>query len=56
LNVLELAARKANWGDALPQGRGRWIALHMSFDTYVAQVAEVSVGYQGAIRAGFWLP
>ena len=41
LDVLELAARKANWGDALPQGRGRWIALHMSFDTYVAQVAEV---------------
>ena len=48
--MLELAARKANWGDAFPKGRGRGIALHMSFDTYVAQVAEVSVGDQGAIR------
>jgi isoquinoline 1-oxidoreductase subunit beta len=40
---LELAAQKANWGKSLPAGRGRGIATHFSFDSYVAQVAEVSV-------------
>ncbi len=43
LKVLELAAEKAGWGEALPAGRGRGIAVHKSFDSYVAQVAEVSV-------------
>lgn len=53
--VLELAASKAGWGqplspapDGSPQARG--IALHESFGTLVAQVAEVSVDAQGAIR------
>jgi len=41
--VLELAAQKAGWGSALPAGRARGIALHESFGTIVAQVAEVSV-------------
>jgi len=50
LRVLELAARKADWGGPLPKGRGRGIAVHMCFDTYVAQVAEVSVNDQGAVR------
>lgn len=48
--VLELAARKGNWGKPLPAGRGRGIATHFSFDSYVAQVAEVSVDKNGAIR------
>jgi len=43
LQVLELAAKKAGWSEALPVGRGRGIAVHKSFDSYVAQVAEVSV-------------
>jgi isoquinoline 1-oxidoreductase beta subunit len=43
LQVLELAAEKAGWGTAVPAGRGRGIAVHKSFDSYVAQVAEVSV-------------
>lgn len=41
--VLELAAEKAGWGGKLPQGRGRGIAAHFTFGTYVAVVVEVSV-------------
>ncbi len=41
--VLELAAAKADWGKALPPGRSRGIAAHFSFDSYAAEVAEVSV-------------
>ncbi len=48
--VLELAAQKGDWGKQLPAGRARGIATHFSFDSYVAQVAEVSVDKQGAVR------
>jgi isoquinoline 1-oxidoreductase beta subunit len=41
--VLELAATKAGWGQALPAGRARGIALHESFGSWCAQVAEVSL-------------
>jgi isoquinoline 1-oxidoreductase beta subunit len=50
LAVLDLAAQKANWGSALPVGRARGIATHFSFDSYVAQVAEVSVEKDGTVR------
>jgi isoquinoline 1-oxidoreductase beta subunit len=43
LRVLDLAAQKAGWGKPLPKGRGRGIAVHASFESYNAQVAEVSV-------------
>jgi isoquinoline 1-oxidoreductase beta subunit len=43
LGVLELAATKAGWGTPLPKGRGRGIAVVKSFESYVAEVAEVSV-------------
>ncbi|MDP1655090.1 MAG: xanthine dehydrogenase family protein molybdopterin-binding subunit [Hylemonella sp.] len=42
-NVLKLAAEKAGWGQPLPAGRARGIALMEGYDTYMAQVAEVSV-------------
>ncbi|HMG74806.1 MAG TPA: xanthine dehydrogenase family protein molybdopterin-binding subunit [Pyrinomonadaceae bacterium] len=48
--VLDLVAEKANWGKPVPAGRGRGIATHFSFDSYVAQVAEVSVDKNGAVR------
>jgi isoquinoline 1-oxidoreductase beta subunit len=48
--VLELVAEKANWGKPLPKGIGRGIATHFSFDSYVAQVAEVSVEKDGTVR------
>lgn len=43
LGVLNLAAEKAGWGEPLPEGRARGIAVHESFGSYVAEVAEVSV-------------
>lgn len=41
--VLDLAAEKAGWGGPLDKGRGRGIALHESFQSFVAMVAEVAV-------------
>jgi isoquinoline 1-oxidoreductase beta subunit len=41
--VLQLAAEKAGWGSPMPEGRARGIAVHESFNSYVAQVAEVTV-------------
>lgn len=43
LKVLELAAEKAGWGTPLPEGRARGIAMRKSFESFVAEVAEVSV-------------
>jgi len=43
LGVLDLAATKAGWGEALPAGHSRGIAILSSFGSYVAEVAEVSV-------------
>lgn len=43
LRVLELAAEKAQWGSNLQAGRARGIAVHKSFGSYVAEVAEVSL-------------
>jgi isoquinoline 1-oxidoreductase beta subunit len=43
LAVLDLAAQKAGWGKPLPKGRGLGIAVHFAFESYNAQVAEVSV-------------
>lgn len=48
--VLELAARKAGWGSPLPVGRGRGIAVHESFGSFVAQAAEVSVSREGDVH------
>ncbi len=45
--VLELAADKAGWGKPLPAGVHRGIAVAQSFGSYVAEVAEVSVGADG---------
>jgi isoquinoline 1-oxidoreductase beta subunit len=48
--VLELAARKADWMKPPEEGIGRGIALHESFGSIVAQVAEVSVNPAGRVR------
>ncbi len=45
--VLEAAAEKAGWGQPLPSGLYRGIAVAQSFGSYVAEVAEVSVGVDG---------
>ena len=48
-NVLKLAAEKAGWGTPLPAGRARGIALMEGYDTYMAQVAEISM-VDGAVK------
>jgi isoquinoline 1-oxidoreductase beta subunit len=47
-NVLKLAAEKANWGEKLPPGRGRGIALFEKAETVLAQVADVTVADDGS--------
>jgi isoquinoline 1-oxidoreductase beta subunit len=41
--ALDLAAVKFGWGEPLPKGHAAGLAVHQSFGSYVAQVAEVSV-------------
>jgi isoquinoline 1-oxidoreductase beta subunit len=43
LAVLELAAKEAGFGTPPPAGRARGLAVHESFGSIVAEVAEVSV-------------
>ena len=45
-----LAADKAGWGKPLPAGHARGIALMEGYDTYMAQVAEVSLNADGSVR------
>ncbi|MFK7856554.1 MAG: molybdopterin cofactor-binding domain-containing protein [Granulosicoccus sp.] len=47
--VLKLAAEKAGWDGKNVEGKGRGIAVHKSFDTYVAQVMDVSTTEDGKI-------
>jgi isoquinoline 1-oxidoreductase beta subunit len=42
IGVLKRVAEIADWGAKAPEGRARGVAVHKSFDTYVAQIAEVS--------------
>jgi isoquinoline 1-oxidoreductase beta subunit len=46
--VLELAATSAGWGSPPPAGRARGIAVAEAFGSFCAQVAEVSMGTDGA--------
>ncbi|WP_298111922.1 xanthine dehydrogenase family protein molybdopterin-binding subunit [Bradyrhizobium sp.] len=49
--VLDTAARASGWGTPVPRGRGRGVALLRGFGgTHIAQVAEVEVGTDGAVR------
>ncbi|SMF18873.1 isoquinoline 1-oxidoreductase, beta subunit [Tistlia consotensis] len=45
--VLQRVAELAGWGGAVPEGRAWGVGLHKSFNTYVAQIAEVSEGPDG---------
>ena len=48
--VLDLAVQKAGWGKPLPEGHGRGVAVQFAFGSYMAQIAEVSVGEGGKLR------
>jgi isoquinoline 1-oxidoreductase beta subunit len=41
--VLDVVANKSGWGKPMEKGKGRGVAVHFSFGSYVAQVAEVTV-------------
>lgn len=45
--VLKLAAEKAGWGKKLPEGHAMGVAVHESFSSYVAEIAEVSLQPDG---------
>jgi len=42
LEVLNLVAEKSNWGKQLPNGHFHGVAVHESFRSHVAEVAEIS--------------
>lgn len=50
LRVLDLAAEKAGWDTPKKPGVGRGIAVHESFKSFVAHVAEVSLDAEGQPR------
>lgn len=50
LAALNLVAEKASWSTALPEGKGRGIALTEDFGSFAATIAEVSIGEDGRFR------
>lgn len=48
--VLKLAAESAGWGEKLPPRVGRGVSIQNAFGSYMAQVAEVDVAEDGAVR------
>lgn len=48
--VVKLAAEKAGWGRKLPKGSGLGIAFHYSHLGYFAEVVEVAVAPDGAVK------
>lgn len=47
--VIRLAADKAGWGKVLPDQHFHGFAAHKSFNTYVAEVCEISTDDEGAV-------
>jgi isoquinoline 1-oxidoreductase beta subunit len=48
--VLQLAAQKSGWGKPLPPGQGRGIALCIGFGSFIAQVVQVTIDKEGAVK------
>ncbi len=49
-HVLERAAEISGWGTPMGERQGRGVALLYAFGTYLAEVAEVTVGKGGEVR------
>ncbi|MGJ7506409.1 molybdopterin cofactor-binding domain-containing protein [Variovorax sp. GT1P44] len=49
-NVLQLAAQQSGWGQPLPAGQGRGIALCIGFGSFIAQVVQVSIDKDGTVK------
>jgi len=47
--VIRLAADRAGWGRPLPNGHYHGFAAHKSFNSYAAQVCEISTGAEGVV-------
>ena len=50
MGTLSKVAEMADWGSAVPEGHERGVAVVKSFNTYVAQIVEVSRGENGMPR------
>ena len=50
LGVLDTIAKRSNWGEPLPPGRGRGIAIMEDYGTVAGQVAEVTVSPDGKVK------
>jgi isoquinoline 1-oxidoreductase beta subunit len=50
LATLNLAAEKAEWGKELPKGSFRGVALHESFGTVVAEIADIAMDEKGGFK------
>jgi isoquinoline 1-oxidoreductase beta subunit len=48
-NILSLVAEKGGWNSPVPNGRARGVAVTSCFESFVAHMAEVSVGKKGKI-------
>jgi isoquinoline 1-oxidoreductase beta subunit len=48
--VLDVAAGRAGWGQALSPGAGRGVSVQSVWNTFMAQVVEVEVSKQGDAR------
>lgn len=48
-NVLDIAAKMANWGSALPKGSGRGVSVMHAFGSFLCMIAEVSVDKSGDV-------
>ena len=49
LGVLDLVMKKASWGN-VPEGHFQGVAVHRAFETYVAEVIELSVDQDKKIK------
>ncbi|MGB8843483.1 MAG: xanthine dehydrogenase family protein molybdopterin-binding subunit [Aliidongia sp.] len=50
LHVLDVLEEKSGWGQKLPAGSGRGMAIHEAFGTIVAQAVEVAVSPAGKVK------
>jgi isoquinoline 1-oxidoreductase beta subunit len=50
LAALNLAAEKAEWGKELPKGTFRGVAVHESFGTVVAEIADIKMDDKGGFK------
>lgn len=48
--VLKLAAEKAGWGEKLPDNIHRGVAVHESFSSYVANIADCEIQADGTVK------